>query len=141
MKEKQKLFVLLIWKEVKNMNRKTILLGLTALILGGLVISPKIADAYQGDPNVKGPNYSVERHAAMEKAFENKDYNAWKNLMQGRGRVTQVVNTQNFAKFAQAHELAEQGKITEANKIKAELGLGLHNGAGKGQGMGYGRTK
>jgi len=74
-------------KEVKNMNKKTILLGLIALILGGLVISPKIAEAYQGDPNVKGPNYSVERHTAMEKAFDNKDYNAWKNLMQGRGRV------------------------------------------------------
>lgn len=123
------------------MNKKTILLGLTALILGGLVISPKIAEAYQGDPNVKGPNYSVERHTAMEKAFDNKDYNAWKNLMQGKGRVTQVVNAQNFAKFAQAHELVEQGKIAEANKTKAELGLGLHNGTGMGQGMGYGRTK
>ena len=128
-------------KEVKNMNNKIILLGLTALILGGLVISPKIAEAYQGNPNVKGPNYSVERHAAMEKAFDNKDYNSWKNLMTGRGRATQVVNAQNFAKFAEAHELAEQGKIAEANKIKAELGLGLHNGTGMGQGMGYGRSK
>jgi len=123
------------------MNNKIILLGLTALILGGLVISPKIAEAYQGNPNVKGPNYSVERHAAMEKAFDNKDYNSWKNLMTGRGRATQVVNAQNFAKFAEAHELAEQGKIAEANKIKAELGLGLHNGTGMGQGMGYGRSK
>ena len=60
--------------------------------------------------------------------------------MQGRGRVTQVVNKDNFAKFAQAHELAEQGKTDEANKIKAELGLGLRNGTGMGQGMGYGRT-
>ena len=123
------------------MNKKTILLGLMALILGGLVISPKIAEAYQGDPSVKGPNYSVERHTAMEKAFENKDYNAWKTLMAGRGKVTQVVTKDNFAKFAQAHELAEQGKTTEANKIKVELGLGLHNGTGMGQGMGYGRTK
>lgn len=123
------------------MNKKTILIGLMALILGGLVIVPKAAEAYKGDPNVKGPNYSVERHTAMEKAFENKDYNAWNNLMQGRGRVTQVVNAQNFAKFAQAHELAEQGKTAEANKIRAELGLGLRNGTGMSQGMGYGRTK
>ncbi len=121
------------------MNRKTILIGLLALILGGLVISPKITEAYQGDPNVKGPNYSVERHTAMEKAFDNKDYNAWKNLMQGRGRVTQVVNAQNFAKFAQAHELAEQGKTAEANKIRTEIGLGLHDGTGRGQGMGQNR--
>jgi len=70
---------------------------------------------------------------------DNKDYNAWKNLMQGRGRVTQVVNAQNFVKFAQVHELAEQGKTVEANKIRTELGLGLHNGTGMGQGMGQNR--
>jgi len=123
------------------MNRKTILLGLTALILGGLFISPKIAEAYRGDPNVRGPNYSAERHEAMTKAFESKDYNAWKNLMQGRGRVTSVITKDNFAKFAEAHKLALAGKTEEANKIRTELGLGLHNGSGFGQGMGYGRTK
>jgi hypothetical protein len=123
-----------------NMNKKSILLGLTALAIGGAVIAPQAVLAYRGDPTVKGPNYTEERHTAMEKAFETKDYNAWKTLMAGRGRVTQVVNAQNFAKFAEAHELAEQGKLTEANKIRAELGLGLQNGSGVGQGMGYGRT-
>jgi hypothetical protein len=122
------------------MNKTSILLGLSALVIGGAVIAPQAVLAYRGDPNVKGPYYTEERHEAMEKAFENKDYNAWKTLMAGRGRVTQVINAQNFAKFAQAHELAEQGKTDEANKIRAELGLGLHNGIGMGQGMGYGRT-
>ena len=96
--------------------------------------------AYQGDATVKGPNYSVERHEVMEKAFENKDYNAWKNLMQGRGRVSQVVNKDNFSKFAEAHELMEQGKTAEAQKIRQELGLGMHDGSGKVMGkMGMGR--
>ncbi len=122
------------------MNRTSILLGLTALVIGGAVIAPQAVLAYRGDPAVKGPNYTEERHAAMEKAFENKDYNAWKTLMAGRGRATQVVNAQNFAKFAEAHELAEQGKTDEANKIRAELGLGLRNGTGTGQGMGNCRT-
>ena len=122
------------------MNKTSILFGLTALVVAGAVIAPQAVLAYRGDPAVKGPNYTEERHTAMEKAFENKDYAAWQNLMQGRGRVTQVVNKDNFAKFAQAHELAEQGKTDEANKIKAELGLGLRNGTGMGQGMGYGRT-
>lgn len=121
------------------MNKKTILLGLTALVLGGAVLVPRAALAYRGDPAVKGPNYTEERHTAMEKAFETKDFNAWKTLMSGKSRVTQVINAQNFSKFAQAHELAEQGKFDEANKIKAELGLGLRNGAGMGQGMGGGR--
>ncbi|OGG11734.1 hypothetical protein A2Z00_01380 [Candidatus Gottesmanbacteria bacterium RBG_13_45_10] len=106
------------------MNKTSILLGLTALVIGGAVFAPQTVLAYRGDPAVKGPNYTEERHAAMEKAFENKDYNAWKTLTAGRGRVTQVVNAQNFAKFAEAHELAEQGKTEEANKIRTELGLG-----------------
>ncbi|KKP40714.1 hypothetical protein A2130_04000 [Candidatus Woesebacteria bacterium GWC2_33_12] len=46
-------------------------------------------------------------------AFENKDFNARSNLMQGKGKVTQVVNKDNFAKFV------------EAQKIQAELGLGM----------------
>ena len=121
------------------MNKTSILLGLTALVIGGAAIAPQAALAYRGDPAVKGPNYTDERHAAMEKAFESKDYNAWKTLMAGRGRATQVVNAQNFAQFAEAHELAEQGKTDEASKVRAELGLGLHNGTGMGQGTGYGR--
>ena len=122
------------------MNKSIFTLGVAAVVIGGLFTFPRAIEAYRGDPSVKGPNYTAERHEAMEKAFENKDYNAWKTLMAGRGRVTQVINAQNFAKFAQAHELAEQGKTDEANKIRAELGLGLHNGIGMGQGMGYGRT-
>jgi len=121
------------------MNKSITTLGIAAIVLGGLFAYPRVAEAYRGDPTVKGPNYTEERHTAMEKAFETKDYNAWKTLMDGRGRATQVVNKDNFAKFATAHELAEQGKTDEANKIKAELGLGLQNGTGMGQGMGMGR--
>jgi hypothetical protein len=118
------------------MNKSIIALSLGAVILGAALVYPKAALAYRGDPSVKGPNYTEERHTAMEKAFETKDYNAWKNLMQGRGRVTQVINKDNFAKFAQAHELAEQGKLDEAAKIRTELGLGLQSGSGCGMGMG-----
>lgn len=118
------------------MKKTTLGLGSLALLLGVAGVSAGNALAYRGDPAVKGPNYSEERHEAMERAFENKDYDAWKNLMQGKGRMTQVINKDNFARFAEAHELAEQGNIAEAQKIRQELGLGLHNGAGKGLGMG-----
>jgi len=117
-------------------------LGLGALVLGLGIISASTgtALAYRGDPAVKGPNYSVERHEAMTKVFANKDYTGWKNLMAGKGRVTQVVNQDNFARFAEAHQLALQGKTEEAQKIRQELGLGLHNGAGKtAGGMGMNR--
>ena len=116
------------------MKKTTLGLGALALTLGVIGMSAGTALAYQGDPTVKGPNYSVERHEAMEKAFENKDYDAWKNLMQGKGRVSQVVNKDNFSKFAEAHELMEQGKTAEAQQIRQELGLGLQNGSGKGMG-------
>lgn len=123
------------------MNKTILTLSATALILGGLIAIPTYANAYRGDPAVKGPNYTEERHEAMEKAFNANDYNAWKNLMQGRGRVTQVVNKDNFAKFAQAHKLAEEGNLAESTKIRQELGLGLQNGSGQGTGMGRNRAK
>lgn len=113
------------------MNKKLLTLGIGTVVAGGLFLLPNKAQAYRGDPAVKGPNCSEERHQEMEKAFDNSDYEAWKNLMQGKGRVTQVVNKDNFAKFAQAHNLAESGKTQEADQIRQELGLGLRNGTGR----------
>ena len=118
------------------MNKKSIVLGATALVLGGLVMSPRLAEAYQGDPSVQGPNCTAERHEAMTQAFENNDYNAWKELMSGKGRVTQVVTEENFARFAEAHQLAAEGNLDEAKHIRQELGLGLGNRNGDGSGQG-----
>lgn len=112
------------------MNIKSLTIGASVIALGGSLLASS-ALAYKGDPAVKGPNYSEERHNAMTQAFEKNDYNAWKNLMNGKGRVTQVVNEGNFAKFAEAHKLALEGKKDEANKIRQELGLGLQNGRGR----------
>lgn len=111
---------------------------MVAVILAGAY---SVSSAYRGDYSQKGSNYSEERHEAMEEAFENKDYNAWKELMGQNtrmGRVTEVVNEENFSKFARAHELMEQGKYEEARQIREELGLGLKNGEGRGSGRGKG---
>src|SRR4030042_5671611 len=124
------------------MNKTILTLSAIALGAGVLFATTSSALAYRGDPNVQGPNYSPERHEAMTKAFENRDYNAWKELMLGKGRVTQVVNEGNFARFAEMHKLMLEGKTEEANKIRTELGLGLRDGSGKAQGQrsGYGRN-
>lgn len=123
------------------MKKNTLGLGALALVLGVTAISANSVFAYRGDPTVQGPNYSTERHTEMEKVFEDNDYFAWKDLMQNRGRVTQIVTEANFAKFAEAHELMEDGNIEEAKKIRQEIGLGLKNGSGRnGGGMGISRN-
>ena len=116
-------------------NKRNLVLGLgaLALILGVSGVMAGTADAYKGDATVKGPNYSIERHTAMEKAFETNDFTAWSKLMAGKGKVTQVINKDNFAKFAEAHELAEKGDTAGVAKIRAELGLGLKDASGQGQ--------
>lgn len=126
-------------KGVKNMKKAILTISALVLTAGVLFAGASSVLAYRGDPGAQGPNCSPERHEAMVQAFENKDYNAWKNLMQGKGRVTEVINEGNFARFAEMHKLRLEGNTDEANKIRTELGLGLRDGAGYRQGRGYGR--
>ena len=134
------------------MKNKNIILGISALALtaSALFFTQQVS-AYQGDYTQKGPNCDEERHEAITSAFENNDYNAWKEQMQDKGRVAQVINEDNFAKFAQAHRLAQEGNYDEADAIRQELGLRTRNGEkvgagfrqskmqGSGQGMGMNR--
>lgn len=98
-----------------------------------------VSYAYQGNPNLQGPNYSSERHEAMETALEEENYQAWQELMGDRGRVAEVVTEDNFAKFAEAHQLAKQGDLEGARAIREELGLNQGSRKGglnkKGRGM------
>ena len=121
------------------MKTSTKFLSGTLALAIAVIATTSSAFAYQGDPSVKGPNHSPERHEAMTQAFETGDYQAWKDLMDGKGRVTQVINADNFAHFADAHKLAAEGKLEEAKAVRAELGLGLKDGSGRGQGKGFGR--
>lgn len=120
----------------KKMSKKSILLGTAAFVIGGFILNPAITEAYRGDPNTQDPNCSGERHEAIEEAFANNDYDAWKELMSGKGRATQVITEENFARFAEAHQLAEEGKLEEARQIRQELGLGFGNRYGDGSSQG-----
>lgn len=124
-----------------------LLLTATGLMIGAsaLYLSAGGASAYRGDPSVQGPNYTAERHEAMTKAFESKDFEAWKKLMTetGRGgRMLEVIDTpEEFSKFVEMRRLRLNGDTAGADQIRAELGLGLGYGAnkqggGRGQGMG-----
>lgn len=116
------------------MNKKTILTGALGLaVLSTAAIAASVY-AYQGDATKTGPNYTPERHATIEAAFENNDYAAWKEQMGDRG-ATRKVTAENFNRFAQIHELMEKGKTDEANVIRAELGLGQGQGKGMHSGQ------
>lgn len=118
------------------MKKHTLALGAAIVAISALALQPAVTEAYRGDPEAKGPNYTVERHEAMQQAFQNRDYNAWRNLMQGRGRITQVINESNFDRLVEAHQLALDGKTEEARQIRVELGVGQGHGYGRGMQLG-----
>ncbi|PIN81438.1 hypothetical protein COV13_01320 [Candidatus Woesearchaeota archaeon CG10_big_fil_rev_8_21_14_0_10_32_9] len=138
----------------KKMNdkkmKKTTMFGLLAVLVVGIIFSTGLASAYRGDYSIKGPQFNEERHELMETAFENLDYAAWYELMSENGmhpRVLDVVNENNFATFAQAHNAVESGDFVTANNLRTELGLnngnGPRDGSGQGahQGLGQGRMQ
>jgi len=118
--------------------KKTVLsLAVLGLILGGGLIA---TNAYQGDPAVTGPNHTPENHAAVTEAFVNQDYTAWQTAMAGHP-IADKVSSEDFAKFAEAWQLAQDGKLDEARALRQELGLGngiMLRGVNKGQGQGQG---
>lgn len=130
-------------------NKKTILTISALTLITGAILSTKGVFAYQGDYTVEGPDCDDEKHELMEQAFLNNDYQAWLDLMEGKGRVTQVINESNFSRFAEAHQLAEEGNYDAADVIRQELGLktrgsegvgaGYMGGNGQGQGQGQGQ--
>ena len=126
------------------MNKK-MLVAVSVLGIAGITGLSTYALAYQGDYAKTGPNCSTEQKSAVESAINSNDYNKWKNLMQGKGRVIEVINESNFPKFSEAYKLGKEGKIAEADAIRVELGLRtsteFRSGQGKGQGFGRGEHK
>jgi hypothetical protein len=131
-----KIRVIIVKTKMKTSNKA--LIGTSALVAVILAGAYSSSSAYQGDYSQKGPNYSDERHEIMEEAFENNNYNTWKDQMNDRGRVKDVVTEENFSKFAEAHRLGLEGKIAEADEIRKELGLRTSDGERMGAGYGKG---
>jgi len=120
------------------MSKKGIMLGVLGLAIAGVAVYSTGVLAYRGDASKTGPNYTPERHAIMEKAFEENNYDAWKEQMGDRG-ATRKITAENFNRFSEMHRLSKEGKTEEANKIREELGLGQRDGSGQGKGNGQGQ--
>ena len=121
------------------MNKSTKIIGgtLAIIVAAAFVISPALA--YRGDYTQKGPDCSEERHEIMEQVFESNDYNTWKEQMNNRGRVKDVINEENFARFAEARRLGRVGDVAGADTIRKELGLRTSDGEKVGAKYGGGR--
>ncbi len=127
------------------MNNKLLVAGVSALVLF-LTVSAVSASAGKADKiknKIFGPHSAPERHAdmaAMQEALQNKDFEAWKKLMDGKGKISEVIDTQEkFNKFVEAHELMLEKKFDEAKAIQEELGLsGMQGQFGMGMGLGRG---
>jgi hypothetical protein len=113
-----------------------IILGIAAIALSLVAVkSFTPALAYQGNPAVKGPNYTEARHTTNVTAFQKGDYKAWAANMAGRG-ATRFVNETNFKDFAKAQLAAQKGDLTQLNAFRAKNGMGQGNGGGNGAGCG-----
>ena len=119
-------------------------MNIAVVLLVGLIAMTGFVSAYQGDYTTKGPNYSEDRHAEMEEAFDSLDYQTWVELMSKNGRhprVLDLVSEDNFETFVLAHEAMENGDYETASELRAELGLnngeGPRDGTGFGKGMGH----
>jgi hypothetical protein len=114
---------------------RTRAIGLTALAFT-LGIGVALASSASADTvdEVREPGRfgcDPERHAAMEAAMA-EGYEAWAELMEGKGRISQVVTEENFDTFVEMHEAMEDGNTEEAQELREELGLGVrpHDGSG-----------
>ena len=121
------------------MKKSTKLLGWTLAAVIMCAFAATSAMAYRGDYSKQGPAYSPERHTAMTEAMESNNYEAWSELMSGRGRVVQVISAENFSRFTEARQLALAGDLEGADAIRKELGIRASNGEKVGAGYGAGQ--
>ena len=129
----------------KQINKTLMSLGIFSVIA---LLGIGMVFAYQGKPNVHGPNFSEERHESMQNAFDSLNYPAWYNLMTENDRypkIVDVINEENFDEFVEARNKALNGDLDALKEFRESLGLGLGqmkhgNGEALGnkQGKGFG---
>ncbi len=76
-----------------------------------------------------------ENFQLVREALEDRDYQTWFDLMDGRG-ITRKITEENFDQFVEMHELFLEGKTDKAKVIKDELGIGMRVRARRGAGRG-----
>jgi len=121
---------------MKQTNK--IVLGTAGALVIGLLAGTYLLSGLNRPSIAQGRPENIERacnnedFAAIQKAIQNKDYNAWQELRQehvgqrfGKGGQwdTLIDSQEKFEKFADMKQLMEDGKFEEAQTIRQELGF------------------
>jgi hypothetical protein len=77
-----------------------------------------------------------EKHEAVESAFENNDYEAFKVAVADTPMAEKITSEADFEKLAEAHELRESGDKDGAKAIMEDLGITGPKGGMMGEGRG-----
>lgn len=64
-----------------------------------------------------------EEREAIQAAIDAGDYQAWKDIIDSRPRITDVITADNFDQFVQMHKYMQEGDFEAADTIRDELGL------------------
>ena len=127
-----------------------VLSGFLGLLLTTLVVSSVAsADTLFSRGQGLGRNFDSEvhkqmmeqmhkEHEAIQAALESGDYQTWKDLVDSRPRITDIITADNFDQFVQMHNYMQEGDFEAAEDIRDELGLD-HFGPMRGMGthMGF----
>ncbi|MFA4930378.1 MAG: hypothetical protein WC570_00725 [Patescibacteria group bacterium] len=98
---------------------------LTGLITGGVILTTA-AGALAFSGNADNPGQMSQIREEVEAAMDAGDYTTWSQLVADSPRgdkLLSVINENNFAQFAAAHQLMESGDKEGAKAIMDELGL------------------
>ena len=99
------------------------------IVLSGVAGSAEAAQRRGGDCALDS---NVTR-SAIRTAVENSDYNAWVAAI-GDRPINENINSDNFSKLVQAHNLRMSGDYEAARDIMMSLGIDRYHKAGNGFG-------
>lgn len=130
----------------------TSILAAVIVIVGATSISYAASrgggNGFFKDKADKNPPAEMQaERTAMEQAFTNNDYTAWKTLMETRKSemikkiedFSAKINEETFSKISEMRKLMSESKTEEANVIRQELGeIGFGFGGGFGPKIGKG---
>lgn len=68
----------------------------------------------------------------MKTAIEEGDYQAWKQIVDSKPKITDYVTEDNFARFSEMHKLMQDGDFEGAQEIRDEIGIPSNLGPGPG---------